>query len=497
MAMAGRCTIGARTSPGSTAIRTPASAHARLSIIDLATGQQPMCNEDGDALGRLQRRDLQLRRAARRAARARAHVSGPRATPRSSSTPTRRWGDAAFARFNGQFAIALWDAQRQRAGARARPARRAPAATVRARRARSGSPARSRRSSPATRPSRARSIPCGLGRDLHVLVDRAAADASSTASTELRARATCAPIDATARSREHATGRRATRAAGRPLPRLARRAAEAVRDALEAGDPAADAARRRAGRQLPLRRARQLAGRGARAGARRASRFHDVLAALRRRRVRRDALPADDGRAPRQRAPRGRRLARATSPTRSPTWSATPSGRCCAPRRRRLFLLSQLVREAGIKVVLTGEGADEMFAGYDIFREGKVRRFWARQPESTMAPAAARAALSVPGALAGRRSGRWRRQFFGRELDVAPSPASPTRTRWRSTAALQRLFCADMRRQPTEVATSTRRLIAMSAARVRATGHPSPRTSTWRCARCCPATCCRRRATGC
>ena len=70
-----------------------------------------------------------------------------------------------------------------------------------------------------------------------------------------------------------------------------------------------------------------------------------------------------------------------------------------------LFLLSQLVRETGIKVVLTGEGADEMFAGYDLFREGKVRRFWARQPAVDDAPAPARAALSVPRALAGRAAG--------------------------------------------------------------------------------------------
>src|SRR5436190_1322859 len=48
-----------------------------------------------------------------------------------------------------------------------------------------------------------------------------------------------------------------------------------------------------------------------------------------------------------------------------------------------LFLLSKLVHDAGIKVVLTGEGADEMFAGYDLFREAKVRRFWARSPAST------------------------------------------------------------------------------------------------------------------
>ncbi|MFV1966960.1 MAG: asparagine synthase (glutamine-hydrolyzing), partial [Pirellulaceae bacterium] len=42
-----------------------------------------------------------------------------------------------------------------------------------------------------------------------------------------------------------------------------------------------------------------------------------------------------------------------------------------------LFLLSRQVHAAGFKVVLTGEGADEMLGGYDIFKEAKVRRFCA------------------------------------------------------------------------------------------------------------------------
>jgi asparagine synthase (glutamine-hydrolysing) len=51
-----------------------------------------------------------------------------------------------------------------------------------------------------------------------------------------------------------------------------------------------------------------------------------------------------------------------------------------------MFLLSRLVRENNIKVVITGEGADEMLAGYDIFKEAKIRRFWAKQPESAIRP---------------------------------------------------------------------------------------------------------------
>jgi asparagine synthase (glutamine-hydrolysing) len=47
-----------------------------------------------------------------------------------------------------------------------------------------------------------------------------------------------------------------------------------------------------------------------------------------------------------------------------------------------MMKLADAVRSAGFKVVLTGEGADEVFAGYDLFKEARVRRFIAAQPGS-------------------------------------------------------------------------------------------------------------------
>ena len=69
-----------------------------------------------------------------------------------------------------------------------------------------------------------------------------------------------------------------------------------------------------------------------------------------------------------------------------------------------LFLLSRLVRDQGFKVVVTGEGADEVLAGYDIFREAKVRQFFARAPDSDAPGAGCRIAVSVDGPLAGAGS---------------------------------------------------------------------------------------------
>lgn len=51
-----------------------------------------------------------------------------------------------------------------------------------------------------------------------------------------------------------------------------------------------------------------------------------------------------------------------------------------------MYMLSRLVRENNIKVVVTGEGSDEILAGYNIFKETKIRNFWSSQPNSQIRP---------------------------------------------------------------------------------------------------------------
>jgi asparagine synthase (glutamine-hydrolysing) len=75
-----------------------------------------------------------------------------------------------------------------------------------------------------------------------------------------------------------------------------------------------------------------------------------------------------------------------------------------------LFLLSQLTRDGGIKTVLTGEGSDELFLGYDLFKEAKLRLFCLRRPESRVRPALFDRLYPYLGD--GRRGGEFWRRFF-------------------------------------------------------------------------------------
>ena len=110
-----------------------------------------------------------------------------------------------------------------------------------------------------------------------------------------------------------------------------------------------------------------------------------------------------------------------------------------------LYLLAQAVREADVKVVLTGEGGDEMFAGYDLFREAKVRRFWGRVPDSELRPLLLeRLYPYLSRSPVARRA--MAREYFGRDRERWTAPGFSHRPRWRSTSALFRLFAPGVRR---------------------------------------------------
>ena len=110
-----------------------------------------------------------------------------------------------------------------------------------------------------------------------------------------------------------------------------------------------------------------------------------------------------------------------------------------------LFLLSGAVHDAGFKVVLTGEGADEVFGGYNIFREAKVRRFWARRPESNCRPLLLK--RLYPYIFKDDRLAGMMQAFFGKGLDQVDGPYFSHALRWNEATQRQGLLTAGIRRQ--------------------------------------------------
>jgi len=103
-----------------------------------------------------------------------------------------------------------------------------------------------------------------------------------------------------------------------------------------------------------------------------------------------------------------------------------------------LYILSGLVRENGIKVVLTGEGADEVFGGYNIFKEDKIRRFWAESPGSTVRP---RLLLPLyPYISRDPRTDRFWQGFFKKGLEDTGNKYYSHLIRWNNTSRIKHYF---------------------------------------------------------
>jgi asparagine synthase (glutamine-hydrolysing) len=111
-----------------------------------------------------------------------------------------------------------------------------------------------------------------------------------------------------------------------------------------------------------------------------------------------------------------------------------------------LFLLSKLVREQGYKVVLTGEGSDEVLGGYDIFKEAKIRRFWAKYPESKLRPILLRRLYPYLKNLQSQPDA-YLRAFFHVRKDDLSSPFFSHLPRWDMTSKLKMFFSRESREQ--------------------------------------------------
>lgn len=123
-----------------------------------------------------------------------------------------------------------------------------------------------------------------------------------------------------------------------------------------------------------------------------------------------------------------------------------------------LLLLSRFVRDSGFKVVLTGEGSDELLGGYNIFQEAMVRRFWARDPGSSLRP---RLLGKLYPYLSRdlQQGGGFMAEFFKAGMLDLDDPLYSHRPRFRTTARNLRFLGADVLAGAGEVGDPETRLI--------------------------------------
>ena len=102
-------------------------------------------------------------------------------------------------------------------------------------------------------------------------------------------------------------------------------------------------------------------------------------------------------------------------------------------------LLSGHAHASDFKVVLTGEGADEVLGGYDLFKEAKVRQFWSRQPRSSVRPLLLKRLYPYLNLPAGKDAA-YLKLFFGQGIDAPGEPGFSHLPRWTTTAKAKRFL---------------------------------------------------------
>jgi asparagine synthase (glutamine-hydrolysing) len=104
-----------------------------------------------------------------------------------------------------------------------------------------------------------------------------------------------------------------------------------------------------------------------------------------------------------------------------------------------MYLLSRKVRESNIKVVVTGEGADEFMGGYNIFKETMIRRFWANNPQSKLRPLLLHRLYPYLQSMKGMNISALK-MFFGYRLSDTHDPLYSHLLRWHNTSRIRSFF---------------------------------------------------------
>ena len=109
-----------------------------------------------------------------------------------------------------------------------------------------------------------------------------------------------------------------------------------------------------------------------------------------------------------------------------------------------MMLLSGLVHARGAKVVLTGEGADEVLGGYDIFKEAKLRHFWARNVKSRWRPLLLKRLYPYL-EFNPARAQSYSEAFFGNGLNQPDATFFSHLPRWTTTAQCKQFYSAEFK----------------------------------------------------
>lgn len=100
-----------------------------------------------------------------------------------------------------------------------------------------------------------------------------------------------------------------------------------------------------------------------------------------------------------------------------------------------MSLLAKNVKKHNIKVVITGEGADELLGGYNIFKETKIRRFWAKDSQSKYRPLLLKKLYPYLPQMVNANSNILK-MFFGYKLKETASPIYSHLLRWNNTSRI-------------------------------------------------------------